>query len=106
MAFRVRMISEVKYGEFGAYLETVRRLSKIIEARGWAPCRIMVPTAGRNNEIVVETEYPDLAAFEAENAAFYGDSEAFEAFRAGAEFIVRGSSRTEIYEDMPATFPS
>ena len=105
MAYRVRQIVLVKYGHFGEYLKTVKQLEEVVRKRGWAPGRVLVPTAGLNNQIIVETEYPDLASMQSEIDAFYGDTEAFEAFRAGAPFIVEGSSHTEILEDMPMDFP-
>lgn len=106
MGYRVRMVAEVRYGEFGAYLGTVRELAAVAEKRGWAPMRVLVPTVGRNNEIVIESDYPDLATYQRENEAFYADEEAFAAFRSGAPYIVQGTSRTELYEDMPAAFPA
>lgn len=105
MGYRFRLIAEVKYGHFGDYLKSWKRLDAVTRGRGWTPARLLVPTAGSNNEIVAEFEYPDLATFERENNAFYADQEAFEAFRAGAEFVVQGSARSELYEDVPVDFP-
>jgi hypothetical protein len=105
MAYRVRQIALIKYGRFGEYLATVKKLEEIIRARGWAPSRILVPTAGQSNEIIIESEYPDLATFQEENVAFYADEAAFQVFRSGAEFVVEGSARTEILEDVPLSFP-
>lgn len=105
MAYRLRLIAEVKYGEFGAYVKTWKKLDSIMRERGWVGSRVLVPTAGANNEFIAEFEYPDLATFERENQAFYADPEAFEAFRAGAEFVVQGTARTELLEDVPLDFP-
>ncbi|HLW94128.1 MAG TPA: hypothetical protein VKS25_02000 [Solirubrobacteraceae bacterium] len=33
--------------------------------------------------------------------AFYEDEAPFGAFRAGAEYVVQGTSRSELYEDVP-----
>ena len=106
MGHRVRMISEIRYGEFGAYLKTLRTLMSRMEAAGLRPGRAFVPTAGRNNEIVWEIEYPDLATYQKENEAFYASPEVFEAFRSGAQYVVQGSARVELYEDVPAAFPT
>ena len=106
MAYRVRMISEITYGEFGAYIATVRKLQAAMEAHQLRSGRLLVPTAGRNNEIAWETDYPDLATFEQENAAFYANAEVFEAFRSGAQHVVQGSARVEIWEDLPGEFPA
>ena len=104
MAYRWRLIQEIRYGQFGDFMKTWARLDSIMRERGWARSRVLVPTAGLNNEFVAEFEYPDLTTFERENKAFYADSEAFAAFRAGAEFVIQGTSRTELYEDMPLEF--
>ena len=101
MAYRFRIVSEIKYGRFGDYMATWRKLDSIMRERGWIAGRVLVPTAGPNNEVVAEFEYPDLATFERENKAFYTDEAAFAAFRAGAEFVVQGTLRTELYEDVP-----
>jgi len=101
MAYRFRLISEIRYGQFGEYATTWKRLDSIMRRRGWVTARLMVPTAGPNNQVVAEFEYPDLATFERENRAFYADEDAFGAFRAGAEFVVQGTARTELYEDVP-----
>ena len=105
MAYRLRLIAEVQYGHFGEYMKTWSKLDAVMRERGWVGARLLVPTAGRNNEIIAEFEYPDLATFQKENSAFYADAEAFEAFRAGAEFVVQGTARTELYEDVPSPFP-
>jgi hypothetical protein len=105
MAYRVQQFATVKYGHFGAYLKTVKDLEEIVRKRGWSSTRVLVPTVGANNEIVLENEYPDLASFQAENDAFYKDEEAFEIFRAASEHVVEGSARTALFEDVPMDFP-
>ena len=105
MAYRMCLIGEVKYGHFGEYMKTWKKLNAVMRDRGWVVARLLVPTAGANNEIIAEFEYPDLATLERENKAFYADKDAFEAFRAGAEFVVQGTARTELYEDVPMDFP-
>jgi hypothetical protein len=105
VAYRFRLIAEVKYGHFGDYLKTWKKLDAVARDRGWVTARLLIPTAGSLNEIIAEFEYPDLATFERENEAFYADEEAFGAFRAGAEFVVQGTARGELYEDVPMDFP-
>jgi hypothetical protein len=105
MAYRFRLIAKVKYGHFVDYLKTWRKLDAIIRDRGWVAARLLVPTVGSDNEVIAEFEYSDLAAFERENKAFYADEEAFQAYRAGAEFVVQGTARSELYEDVPMDLP-
>ena len=101
MPYQVRLIQEITYGRFGDYMKTWARLDSIMRERGWVAASVLVPIAGPNNEFVAEFDYPDLATFERENNAFYSDREAFEAFQAGAEFVVQGTARTELYEYLP-----
>ena len=101
MAYRFCLIGEVRYGHFRDYARAWAKLDEVMRRRGWITARVLVPTAGRNNEFIAEFEYPDLATFERENSAFYTDAEAFQAFQAGAEFMVQGTARTELYEDVP-----
>jgi hypothetical protein len=100
VAYRLQLIAEVKYGQFGEYLKTWKKLDSIIRERGWVASRVLAPTAGPNNGFVAEFEYPDLATFETEYKAFYSDEEVFGAFRAGVPFLVQGTWRTELYEDV------
>ena len=104
MAYRLRLIAEIEYGQFTDFMKSQRKLERIMRERGWAPTRTLVPVAGPNNEVILEIEYPDLATFERENGAFYADEEAFAAFRAGAKYVVQGTARTELYEDVPDAF--
>ena len=64
MAYRFRLISEVKYGHFGEFLKTWKKLDSIMRDRGWAGSRVLVPTVGPNNQVIAEFEYPDLATYE------------------------------------------
>jgi hypothetical protein len=105
MAYRYRQIVTIKYGHFGEYLATVKKLEAIAEKHGWSPSRVLVPTVGTSNEIIIENEYPDLATFQRENDEFYEDTEAFQTFRDGSQFVVEGSARTVLYEDVPMSFP-
>jgi hypothetical protein len=70
MAYRLRLIGVVEYGHFGEYMKSWKKVDDLMQARGWVSSRVLVPTAGPNNEIVAEFEYPDLATFEKENKAF------------------------------------
>ena len=105
MAYRTRMIAMIKYGHFGEYLKMVKKLDEIGRARGWAAARLFVPTAGAGNELIIESEYPDLATLQKEHEEFYADEQAFQVFRSGAEHIVEGSVRSELLEDVSMDFP-
>ncbi len=105
MAYRARQIGTIKYGQFGEYLKTFKKLEEISRARGWAEARLLSPVAGAGNEIVIEWDYPDLATFQKEGESFLADDEAFQLFRSGAQHIVEGSLRNELLEEIPMDFP-
>ncbi|MFI5035455.1 MAG: hypothetical protein ACHQFZ_04550 [Acidimicrobiales bacterium] len=105
MAYRVRQIAIIKYGQFGEYLKICKKLEEISRARGWAESRMFYPLAGAGNELVIEWDYPDLATFTKEQESFYADEEAFQLFRSGAQHVVEGSFRNELLEDIPMDFP-
>jgi hypothetical protein len=66
MSYRFRLVSEIKYGYFGDYMATWKQFDAIMRERELRTARALVPTAGPNNEVVAEFEYPDLATFERE----------------------------------------
>lgn len=95
----VRTICVVQYGKFREFAEVAQKLIAVCESKGWAKPRLLVPTAGQNNEAVLESEYPDLATFQAENRAAFTDPDFMTVFRGSADYIYPQSARVEIYED-------
>ena len=102
MAYRHRMQSTAKYGHYNEVVTTLQHLNEICGQRGWAMGRILTPFVGENNVVVLETDYPDLATFEREMQEFYADAEAMKVWRSGADFIIEGSARDELYLDAPS----
>ena len=98
---RERVIQTVKYGQFREAREKVDELSRICETKGLRPLTCWVPLAGVTNELIIETEYPSLADFERENAAFYSDPDTMRALRGIAEHVIEGSGRAELIESAP-----
>jgi len=101
VAYRHRMTCVVKYGHFNEVVTSLHQLNEICAARGWAEGRVMAPFVGANNEITFETDYPDLASFEREMDAFYGDAEAMKVWRSTASYIIEGSGHDALYCDAP-----
>ena len=99
MAYRHRVVFIVKYGRFNDALSALQRLNEISAERGWTTSRILVPFVGATNEIILETDHPDLATFERQSAAFYADGEAMKAWRAAADVVVEGSGHDALYSD-------
>lgn len=57
--------------------------------------------AGAGNDLVIETEYPDLVAFEREHQAFTSDPESMKLPRSMADHVVQGSARDGLWQTAP-----
>jgi hypothetical protein len=99
--YRQRMRQQVVYGQFREY----RQIAELVMARrrelGLAEQRLWAPVVGAGNEIVWETDYPDLATFERENDAFNADVEAMKQWRALWQLAVPGSTHDELLQEAP-----
>jgi hypothetical protein len=99
---RFRVHVQIRYGHFKEYLEVCEQLNELARSRGWIESTFWVPTVGRANELIIETDYPDLATFQREGDAFGADAEAMKLLRSTTELVVEGSSRTELLEPAPS----
>ena len=63
----------LRFGVREQFNEFAQRLSQEEPARGWAPPRIWRATSGHVNQMVIEHDYADVAAFKSERAAFQED---------------------------------
>lgn len=94
--YRQRWTCEVKYGHYRDFFETIEELEKLIQARGWKPSRFWMPTSGKDNQFISETDYDSLAEWEQENQAFMKDAEVMDVIRRGTPHVVQGSSYNEL----------
>ena len=62
---------------------------------------LLLPTVGTANDIIWEIEYPDLAAFQRENEAFYADTDAMKEWRRLWQHAVQGSTHDELLTEAP-----
>jgi len=100
--YRQRIRQQVLYGQFREYMEAAAELVARRQELGLAPPRLWAPVVGRGNEIIWEHDYADLAAFERENAACYGDTEAMKHWRALWQLAVQGSTHDELLQEAPS----
>jgi hypothetical protein len=96
MPYRSRIIETVKYGSLPEYLTAIRDLNRIAESRGRVPSRVLTPVAGVSNQVILETEFPDMATLEAQINDFWGDDEALGVWRSKAAVTVEGASYSEL----------
>jgi hypothetical protein len=100
--YRARIHQEVIYGHFREFLQVTESFRALSRERGWTDGTLWVPTAGRGNVVIWETEYPDLASFQRENEAVYSDKEAMDLIRQFSPHVVQGSVHTELLEEAPS----
>jgi hypothetical protein len=99
--YRQRIRQEVLYGQFREYLEVAEELMARRQELGLVAPRLWAPVVGRGNEIVWELDYADLATFERETTAFYGDTDAMRHWRALWQLAVQGSTHDELLQEAP-----
>jgi hypothetical protein len=99
--YRIVQTCEVKYGHFSGYAAAMEELNVISRVRGWKEARLFVPMSGANNRVVMELEYDTLDEFQREEDAFYSDPEAMKVLRSTADWVVQGTSTTEILTPIP-----
>lgn len=83
--YRVRSVMRVTTEGWNGALENVARINEVAEQRGWRQASVWTQTFGPFNELVLEVEYPDLATYERETAAFYADEEVMRLVQEGTK---------------------
>jgi hypothetical protein len=99
--YRQRIRQQILYGQFREYIEIAEEVIQLRRKLGLATPILWVPTFGTSNEVVWETDYPDLATFQRENEAFYSDADAMEQWRRLWQYAVQGSVQDELLEEAP-----
>ena len=74
--YRVRSVIKVTHDGWPGTIRNVERMNELAAKRGWQQATVWTQTFGPFNELSIEREYPDLATYERESAAFYADEEA------------------------------
>ena len=99
--YRVLQRQEVVYGHYKEVVELIDEINGLLRSRSMAEFRTWSPTFGKGNELILESEYPDLATYERESEAFSSDPEIMKVWRSGAHLIVQGSVTSELLEPAP-----
>lgn len=81
----------VTLGRFNDALKWTRAMNADAKKNGWVESRIMTPGFGAVNQLILETEYADLAALDNEQNEFYINAEAMATFRSGIELNAPGT---------------
>jgi hypothetical protein len=99
--YRLVTRQQVLYAHYREYKELADELIELVRSRGLPVPRLFAPTVGTGNEVIWETEYPDLATFERENNAFHSDAEIMERWRRLWGLVVQGSVHDELLQAAP-----
>jgi hypothetical protein len=95
MAVEVHVTGRVELGRFGEFVAAAEAWQALRSERGHAPCRVLHGLSGEMNTVRLVFSYPDLNAYEREEAIDSVDPEY--ARLAGAMPFVEGSLAYEIY---------
>ena len=99
--YRQRIRQQILYGQFREYMEIAEEVIQLRRKLGLAAPILWVPTFGASNEVVWETDYPDLATFQRENETFYSNADVMKQWRGLWQLVVQGSIQDELLEEAP-----
>ncbi len=98
MAVEVHVTGRIQLGRFADFVEAAHRWCQFRAARDAAPCRILHGLSGDMNTVRLVFAYPDLAAYEREEARDAADPDY--ARVAGAMPFLEGTLRYELFREM------
>jgi hypothetical protein len=93
----------LRFGVFDEFRELLDRLRTIELRHAWAAQRCWRATGGRMNEMVIEHEYVDRNAYDAQRASYHDaqDGDFATALAALAELMVPGTATETVREELP-----
>jgi hypothetical protein len=97
MAVEVHVTGRVRLGAFAEFVEAAGVWQAFRLAHGRAPCRILDGLSGEMNTVRLVFVYPDLNAYEREEASDAADAEYGRV--AGAMAFVEGTLVYEVYRE-------
>jgi hypothetical protein len=97
MAVEVHVTGRVQLGRLAEFFSSAKRWQELRHVRGSAPCRILQALSGEMNAVRLVFAYPDLDAYEQEEARDAADAEYGRV--AAAMPFVDGTLTYEIYRE-------
>jgi hypothetical protein len=89
---------EIAYGQAKEVFAAVEALNDACRNQGWAEWTAWAPFSGKENDIVLTCDYPDVATYIAERDARFAGAEFMKAWRRCAQHAVQGSISNELLE--------
>ena len=99
--YRLQERQETLYGHYREYFSIFEEMTAVQRAREWQESTLWSPAVGKGNEIIIVTDYPDLASLERETRGAESDPEFMRLLRRTSEHIVQGSAKSELLETAP-----
>ncbi len=88
---RHRFHVTVTLGRFNDALKWARAMNADAKKNGWAESTMISPGFGAVNQLIIETEYADLAIFDKEQNEFNNNADAMATFRSGVDLNAPGT---------------
>jgi hypothetical protein len=88
---RYRYHVTITPGRFNDALKWTRAMNADAKKNGWVEFQIMAPGFGPINQMILESEYADLAAYDKEQNEFYQNADAMATFRSGIDLSAHGT---------------
>ena len=92
---------EIAYGQAKESIAGIEAVNAVCRDRGWAEWTAWAPISGKENDITLTCDYPDLATYVAQRDARFSDADFMNAWRQCAEHAVQGSIWNEVLEPVP-----
>jgi hypothetical protein len=88
---RYRSHMTVTLGRFRDALKWAHAINADAKKYGWAESKVLTRVIGPSQELILESEYVDLAAFDKERLEFMTSAEAMATLRSSIEFNAPGT---------------
>ena len=92
---------EIAYGQAKEVIAGIGALNAVCRNNGWAEWTAWAPFSGKENEVILTCDHPDLATYVAERDTRFADAEFMNAWRRCAQHAVQGSISNEVLEPVP-----
>jgi hypothetical protein len=92
---------EIAYGHAKEAFAGLEALNVACRNQGWSEWTAWAPFSGKENEVVLSCDYPDLATYVADRDGRFADAEFMTAWRECARHAVQGSIWNEVLEPVP-----
>jgi hypothetical protein len=92
---------EIAYGQAKEGIGGLGAVNAVCRDHGWAEWTAWAPISGKENEIILTCDYPDLATYVAERDVRFGDAQFMNAWRECAQYAVQSSIWNEVWEPVP-----